>query len=145
MRTNLQLSRHTMKSFLILTALLGLSLAAPDHHTEMDHAPEYNVMIQDKIVELYEFLKAELEGEGDMMEAIDPIESKEDDEDLVNVEDEPVGTASEVRNKRSADPFFLRKLFRGLRRGGFRRRSYNRGFGRRYNRGRSYGRKRYYG
>lgn len=84
--------------FLIFATLLGLSLAAPDHHSEMDHAPVYAPLAQEKIIELYEFLKAELEGEGgDFKEAHDedlmePVEGDEDDDQILDEENPIVPT-----------------------------------------------------
>lgn len=92
---------------------------AQEDDSQMVETPEYNTVVQEKIVELYEFLKDELEGE----------------DEVADLEEKP------LRNKRSAEagPFFLRWLF------GRRDYDYDYGYDNHYNRGyRSHGRKRYY-
>ncbi|TRY78267.1 hypothetical protein TCAL_12345 [Tigriopus californicus] len=95
-----------MQKILIFVALFGLSLASirDNKNSQIVEAPQYNALTQKTIVELYKFLKTELEGEDDAMI---------------------------LRNKRSAEasPFFFRRLFgfgrrnfgfgRGHRRGYF--------------------------
>ncbi|TRY78844.1 hypothetical protein TCAL_08975 [Tigriopus californicus] len=116
--TNL-FSKSIMKFVLILTFLMGVALASSqeDDPSQIMEAPEYNTLTQDKIIELYEFLKDELEGED--MEA--------------DLEKEV------LRNRRSAEasPFFLRWLFG--------RRDYDYGYDNHHNRGyRSHGRRNYF-
>ncbi|TRY78257.1 hypothetical protein TCAL_15372 [Tigriopus californicus] len=59
--TNL-LSKIIMKFVLVLTVLMGVALASSqeDDTSQIMEALEYNTLTQDKIVELYEFLRASL-------------------------------------------------------------------------------------
>ncbi|XP_059095525.1 uncharacterized protein LOC131890236 [Tigriopus californicus] len=98
-----------MQSIVVFFTLLALSLAAPqeDENPPMMETPEYVVLTQAKIVELYEFLKAELEG--DDLDQMEPVE--------LNMEALELDTDEPARKKRSAEakPFFWRWLF-GYRR-----------------------------
>lgn len=117
----------------MLFTLLGLSLAAPqeDGGPQIIELPEFSPEVQTKIVELYELLKAELEGDEDL-DIMEPLE--------------PPQIEEITRNKRSAvaSPFFFRRLFGfGRRHRGY---GYRRSYGHGYNRGyrRSYGRHYYH-
>eukprot|EP00094_Tigriopus_californicus_P012771 TCALIF_12346-PA protein Name:"Protein of unknown function" AED:0.54 eAED:0.54 QI:99/0.25/0.2/0.4/1/0.8/5/0/333 len=116
---------------MILAAFLGVSLAVPkDENTQMEEVPEYSPMTQDKIIELYEFLKSELEGVD-----IDVLEP----EMIVD---------QTLRQKRSAEasPFFLRHLFRNLRRhNNYGYHHDNHGYGHHNYHGHGYGHRNHYG
>ncbi|TRY78851.1 hypothetical protein TCAL_12350 [Tigriopus californicus] len=104
---------------LVLTVLMGVALVSSqeDDTSQIMEAPEYNTLTQDKIVELYEFLRDELEGED--MEA--------------DLEKEV------LRKRRSAEasPLFLRWLFG--------RRDYDYGYDNHHSHGyRSHGRRNFY-
>ncbi|TRY78265.1 hypothetical protein TCAL_12342 [Tigriopus californicus] len=106
-------SRANMQSIVVFLTLLGLSLATPqgDESASIMETPEYATLTQAKIVELYEFLKAELEGEDlDDMEPMGPVELGMDSLEL--------GEDEITRKKRSAEakPFFWRWLFGHRRR-----------------------------
>ncbi|TRY78853.1 hypothetical protein TCAL_15305, partial [Tigriopus californicus] len=83
-----------MQKILIFVALFGLSLASirDNKNSQIVEAPQYNALTQETIVELYEFLKTELEGkDGGELAPLD--------------QDKMI-----LRNKRSAEasPFFFR-------------------------------------
>eukprot|EP00094_Tigriopus_californicus_P012765 TCALIF_12340-PA protein Name:"Protein of unknown function" AED:0.55 eAED:0.55 QI:0/0/0/0.25/1/1/4/0/289 len=81
---------------LVLVALIGVALAAPqgNDNSRVMETPKFKTLAQEKIVELYEFLKSQLE---DKNEVVDASEKET------------------LRNKRSASPFFLRRLLRWKR------------------------------
>ncbi|TRY78854.1 hypothetical protein TCAL_15304 [Tigriopus californicus] len=88
----------------VLVALIGVALAAPqgNEDSQVIEAPKFNTLAQEKIIELYEFLKTEFENKNEVVDASEK---------------------ETLRNKRSASPFFLRRFLRWKRR--------NFGFGRR--------------
>ncbi|XP_059095779.1 uncharacterized protein LOC131890457 [Tigriopus californicus] len=108
-------SRANMQSIVVFFTLLGLSVATPqgDESAPIMETPEYAPLTQAKIVELYEFLKAELEGED--LDGKEPMEPVELDMDSLELDED-----ESAREKRSAEakPFFWRWLF-GYRRHGY--------------------------
>ncbi|TRY78783.1 hypothetical protein TCAL_16710 [Tigriopus californicus] len=57
------------KGVLVLVALIGVALAAPqgNDNSRVMETPKFNTLAQEKIVELYEFLKSQLEDKNEIV------------------------------------------------------------------------------